>query len=68
MESQAERRLWAVQSHLLPFPADEDERAPIQSNATAGEFLVGEPLSHLFFFPGMELGHLLLKIVSVGFA
>ncbi|PHU10143.1 Long chain acyl-CoA synthetase 7, peroxisomal [Capsicum chinense] len=44
MESAAERRLKAIQSHLLP--ADDDgSLSSIRSNPTAGEFLLGQGFS-----------------------
>ncbi|XP_055816745.1 long chain acyl-CoA synthetase 6, peroxisomal-like [Solanum dulcamara] len=44
MESSAERRLKAIQSHLVPA-TDDRSRSLIHSNPTAGEFLLGQGFS-----------------------
>ncbi|GMN43842.1 hypothetical protein TIFTF001_013030 [Ficus carica] len=46
MESPAQRRLQAVQSHLLPTAtADDDSHSRIHSNVTAGEFALAQGYS-----------------------
>lgn len=44
MESQARRRLHAVQCHLLPaYPTSNDPHSLVQPNFTAGKFVQGTP-------------------------
>lgn len=45
MESPAQRRLRAIQAHLLPFPIEEDPNSIITPSQTAGEFYQGERYS-----------------------
>lgn len=48
MESPAQRRLKAIQAHLLPISTEDDPNSNITRSQTAGEFYQGFSLLHSF--------------------